>query len=234
MQTFGFKYRYRLSTRDPKHPEKYLGNPKIWDKVESWAVDIMKRNKIDYFDAPGEAAFYAPKMDLMATDALEREWQLSTVQIDFVMPERFKLKYTNKDGKTKTPIMLHRAIIGSPERFMMILLENFGGNFPTWLTPVQVKVLPITDKNVEYATEVLKKLRNAEIRAELDNRNESLQAKIRDSQLEKVSYMLIIGGKEEKTQTVSERDRSGKGFGQIKLAKFLENIKREIAEKVIN
>ncbi|HJX46179.1 MAG TPA: threonine--tRNA ligase [Patescibacteria group bacterium] len=234
LKTFGFKYRYRLSTRDPKHPEKYLGDPKIWEKVEKWAVKIMKRNKIEYFDAPGEAAFYAPKMDLMATDALGREWQLSTIQIDYVMPERFDLEYTDKDGTKKHPIMLHRAIIGSPERFIMVLLEHFAGNLPTWLTPVQVKVLPITDKQILYANEILNKLKDENIRSEIDERSETLSAKIRDAQLEKVSYMLIVGDKEVKAKIVSVRGRSGKDYGQLKLDKFIANIKKEIEEKTLN
>ncbi len=234
MATFGFKYKYRLSTRDPLHPEKYLGNPKTWDKVEKWAVKIMKRNNIDYIDGPGEAAFYAPKMDLIATDALGREWQLSTVQIDYVMPERFNLEYTDKNGSKKHPVMLHRAIIGSPERFIMILLEHFAGNFPTWLTPVQVKVLPITDKQLPYAKAICEELKNKRVRTELDERSETLGAKIRDAQREKVAYMLIVGEKEAASETVSLRGRSGKDYGALKLNNFIEDIKKEIDNKKIN
>jgi threonyl-tRNA synthetase len=234
METFNLKYRYRLSTRDPKHPEKYLGDPKTWDKVERWAVEIMKRNKIDYFDSPGDAVFYAPKMDLMATDALGREWQLSTVQIDYVLPERFKLEYTDKNGGKKHPIMIHRAIIGSPERFIMILLEHFAGNLPTWLTPVQVKILPITDKQIEYAEKVTDNLKNENIRAELDDRNETLQSKIRDAQLTKTSYMIIIGQKEEKEGKVAVRTRGGKDLGAQDLNKFIKQIRQEIDKKQIN
>jgi len=179
MKTYNLKYKYRLSTHDPKHPEKYIGDPKTWEKVEKWAEAITKRNKIEYFDGPGEAAFYAPKMDLIATDSLGREWQLSTVQIDFFLPERFKLVYTDSDGKEKRPVMIHRAIVGSPERFLMILIEHFAGNFPTWLTPVQVKVLPITDRNLDYAQAVVRSLKAVGIRTELDDRNETLPAKIR-------------------------------------------------------
>ncbi|KKR57782.1 MAG: Threonine-tRNA ligase [Candidatus Woesebacteria bacterium GW2011_GWC2_40_30] len=128
MKTFGLSYKYRLSTRDQEHPEKYIGDPKIWDKTEKWAEEIMKRNNIEYFDGPGEAAFYAPKMDLIAKDSLGREWQLSTVQIDYFLPERFNLTYIDSDGKEKRPVMIHRAIVGSPERFLMVLIEHFGGN----------------------------------------------------------------------------------------------------------
>ena len=193
----------------------------------------MKRNKTDYFDGPGEAAFYAPKMDLIATDALGREWQLSTVQIDYVMPQRVKLEYTDKDGTKKSPIMLHRAIIGSPERFIMILLEHFMGNLPTWLTPVQVKVLPITDKQIAYASSVTEKLKAEKIRVELDDRSETLGAKIRDAQNEKVNYMLIIGEKEVKSKTVTERARSGEQDGPFSIEVFIENIKKEIENKAI-
>jgi len=234
MKTFRLTYKYRLSTRDLEHPEKYIGDPKIWDKTEKWAEEIMKRNKIEYTDGPGEAVFYAPKMDLIAKDSLGREWQLSTLQIDYFLPERFNLTYIDTDGREKRPVMLHRAILGSSERFLMVLIEHFGGNFPTWLTPVQVKVLPITERHLAYGTEVLNKLRAAGIRAELDDRNERLQAKIRDAQLEKVAYMLIVGDNEMKDRTVSQRGRSGKDFGAFPLERFIKDIRKEIDEKVIN
>ncbi|PIP57127.1 threonine--tRNA ligase, partial [Candidatus Woesebacteria bacterium CG22_combo_CG10-13_8_21_14_all_45_10] len=234
MKTYNLKYKYRLSTHDPKHPEKYIGDPKTWEKVEKWAEAITKRNKIEYFDGPGEAAFYAPKMDLIATDSLGREWQLSTVQIDFFLPERFKLVYTDSDGKEKRPVMIHRAIVGSPERFLMILIEHFAGNFPTWLTPVQVKVLPITDRNLDYAQAVVRSLKAVGIRTELDDRNETLPAKIRDAQLEKVAYMLIVGDKEAKAGTVSVRKRSGQDLGARKINEFISIIKKEIEERKIN
>lgn len=233
MSTFGFKYKYRLSTRDPKHPEKYLGDPAIWDKVEKWAVKIMKRNQIEYFDGPGEAAFYAPKMDLIATDALGREWQLSTVQIDYVMPERFNLSYIDNKGKEVRPIMLHRAIIGSPERFMMILLEHFSGNLPTWLNPIQVKILPISEKHLEYSNNVLIKLKDNNIRAELDDRSETLGSKIRNAQAEKVSYMIILGDKEIESNTISIRSRSGKETKSVLLDDFIKQINKDISEKAI-
>lgn len=231
MATFGLKYRYRLSTRDKEHQEKYIGDPKTWEKAEKWAEKIMKRNKIDYYDGPGEAAFYAPKMDLMATDALNREWQLSTIQIDYFMPERFNLTYIDKDGKEKYPVMIHRAIIGSTERFMMVLLEHFAGALPLWLAPIQTIILPISKKQNKYATEIFEKLKENPIRAEIDLQNAPIGKKIRDAQLMKIPYMLVIGEKEEKTKTVAERGRSGKDYGQIKLEKFIENIKKEIEEK---
>jgi len=232
LKTFNLTYRYRLSTRDPEHQEKYIGDPKVWDKTEKWAVEIMKRNKIEYFDGPGEAAFYAPKMDLIAKDSLGREWQLSTLQIDYFMPERFDLTYIDSDGKEKRPVMLHRAILGSSERFMMVLIEHFAGNFPTWLNPVQVKVLPITEKHLEYAKSVVEKLKKAGIRVELDDRNERLQAKIRDAQMEKVSYMFIIGDREAEAKAVAVRKRDGKDLGSQNLEEFIKMLKKEIEEKI--
>jgi threonyl-tRNA synthetase len=234
MATFGLKYKYRLSTRDPEHPEKYLGDPKTWDRVEKWAVDIMKRNHIEYFDGPGEAAFYAPKMDLIATDALGREWQLSTVQIDFVMPERFGLEYTAADGTKKRPVMLHRAIIGSPERFMMIMIEHFAGAFPVWLSPVQAKIIPITDAQHDYAFKVLTQLKEQGIRVEIDDRPEKMQGKIRDAQMQKIPFMLVIGGREAESGSVAVRQRNGQDLGAIKTEEFLSQIKDLINTKSLN
>ena len=233
MKVYGFKYRYRLSTRDPKHPEKYLGDPKTWDKVEKWAVEIMERNEIEYYDGPGEAAFYAPKMDLMATDSLGREWQLSTLQIDFFLPERFNLTYIDNYGKEKRPVMLHRAILGSAERFLMILIEHFAGNFPTWLSPVQVQILPITEKVNNYSEKVYEKLLKENIRVELNTDGEPLGAKIRKAQIEKVPYMVIVGEKEEKDNKISVRGRSG-DLGVMDLDKFIKDLGQEINEKKIN
>ncbi len=231
MDTFGLKYKYRLSTRDPQHPEKYLGDPATWDKVEKWAVTIMKRNHIEYFDGPGEAAFYAPKMDLIATDALKREWQLSTIQIDYVFPERFGLEYTASDGTKQRPVMLHRAIVGSPERFLMIMLEHFAGAFPVWLSPVQAKIIPITDNQHEYAKRVGEMLSQNNIRFEIDDRSEKMQAKIRDAQLEKIPYMLIIGAREADSNTVAVRQRDEQDLGAMSINDFIAKIKEQITTK---
>lgn len=231
MKTFGFKYRYRLSTRDKAHPEKYLGNPETWDRVEKWAEEIMKRNEIEYYDGPGEAAFYAPKMDLMATDALGREWQLSTVQIDFVMPERFNLSYIDSDGKEKHPVMLHRAIIGSPERFMMILIEHYAGAFPVWLSPVQTVVIPISEKYTGYAVIVLQDLYLNGIRAEISEANETLGKRIREAEMKKTPYILIVGEKEESEKTVNVRKRHQKETYTIPISQFIDEITKEIQER---
>jgi len=234
MHTFDFKYRYRLSTRDPNNLDKYLGEPETWDKVEKWAEAIMTRNKIEYYEGPGEAAFYAPKMDLMATDALGREWQLSTVQIDYVMPERFNLSYTDADGKDKHPIMIHRAIIGSPERFIMILLEHFAGALPLWLSPLQVKILPITEANIPYSKDIYNSLSKQGIRVEIDDRSETLQAKIRDAQLEKVPYMLILGKNEEESKTITVRKRDGENLKDLNLEDFTACLKEKIENKALS
>lgn len=234
MKTFGFKYKYRLSTRDPKDHSKYLGDPKVWDKVETWAVEIMKRNEIDYFDGPGEAAFYAPKMDLIATDALGREWQLSTIQIDYVMPERFDLTYIDTDGSQKRPVMLHRAIIGSPERFIMIILEHFGGALPMWLSPLQVQIITISDKSSAYAEKVKENLLNAGIRADIDNKPETMQSKIRNAQMQKVPYMFILGDRESANGLISVRLRSGENIQGIKLEEAVEKISQKYLTKALD
>ncbi len=226
MAIFGFKYRYRLSTRDPKTPEKYYGDPKIWDKVEKWAEKIMKDNNIEYYDAPGEASFYAPKMDLMATDALGREWQLSTVQIDYVQPTRFGLTYIDDQGKEKTPVMIHRAILGSAERFMMVLIEHYAGNFPLWLTPVQAKIIPIADRHHEKAYELQQKLIEKGIRVEVNDRAESMQKKIREAQKEKVFFMLVMGDQEIEKGEVNVRTRDGKNKNQTIDAFISEAVQR--------
>lgn len=231
METFGFKYKYRLSTRDTEHPEKYLGDPAVWDKVEKWAEEIMVRNGIEYFQGPGEAAFYAPKMDLIATDALGREWQLSTLQIDYVMPERFDLTYTGQDGEAKRPIMLHRAILGSAERAMMILIEHYAGAFPVWLSPVQVAILPVSEKVKEYSEKITHELKEKGIRIELVEEADSLGKKIRNAEASKVPYMLIAGEKEAESGQVSVRQRGQKDLGSMTLADFAEKIIKEDKEK---
>lgn len=231
-KTFGFSdYKVRLGVRSKK--EKYLGNDALWKSAEEKAIEALKKAGADYFVSEGDAAFYGPKADFMIKDALDREWQCGTVQVDFMLPDRFGLKYVDSDGVEKTPVMVHRAPLGSIERFLAILIENYGGNFPTWLTPVQVKILPITDKQLDYARTVEAHLRENGIRAELDDRNERLQAKIRDAQMEKVSYMLIIGGKEEEAKTVAIRKRSGDDLGVKSVEEFVDLIKKDIEEKTI-
>jgi threonyl-tRNA synthetase len=231
LAVYGFSYRYRLSIRDPEHPEKYLGDEKTWQKAEQLCEKIMKERKIDYFMGVGEATFYGPKLDLIARDSLGRDWQLSTLQIDFFMPERFNLTYTDNKGRSVRTVMLHRAILGSPERFMAILIEHYAGAFPVWLSPIQTIVIPITDKQNKYGQEVLEKLKQAGIRAELDERGETTSAKIRDAEMQKIPYILVVGDKEIKAKAINVRRRGEKILGSMKLDKFLKLIQEDIAKK---
>ncbi len=231
--TFGFDdYRVRLGVRSKK--EKYLGSDSLWEKAQEKAIQALEKSGSRYFISEGDAAFYGPKADFLIKDALGREWQCGTVQIDFMLPERFGLRFIDQDGKEKTPVMIHRAPLGSLERFLAILIENYAGNFPVWLAPVQVKILPITERNLGYSNKVAAKLKELEIRVEVDDRNETLGAKIRDAQKEKVVYMLIVGDKEEKSGKVAKRDRNGKDYGQVDLEEFIKAISGEIRKKIIN
>ena len=234
LNVYGFKeYWIRLSLRDPKQMEKYLGDNDTWEKAERKLRNIVENKKVNFIEALGEAAIYGPKLDFMVKDSLNREWQISTIQLDMIMAGRFKLNYIDEDGKQKTPLMIHRAIIGS-ERFLAILIEHFAGAFPVWLSPVQVKVLPITDRNVKYSNEVIKRLSDQGVRVELDDRSETLQAKIRDAQVEKVPYMLVVGDREEKENKVAVRLRTGKDLGQMSLDNFLNRLKEKINNKSLD
>lgn len=230
----GDDYSYRLSKGDRKDNKKYYKDDKAWDLAENVLRNALKKRKAPFYEADDEAAFYGPKIDIQIKNVLGKEETAFTVQYDFVMPKRFELKYIDSNGEQKEPVVIHRSSIGALERVMAFLIEHYAGNFPTWLTPVQVKVLPITEKHLNYAQAVVEKLKKANIRTELDDRNETLQAKIRDGQLEKVSYMLIVGDKEVKDKTVTERARSGKSFEPFPIETFIKNIRKEIDEKVIN
>jgi threonyl-tRNA synthetase len=227
----GEDYRFRLSLGDRKDNKKYYKDDKAWEEAEEILRKVLVDTKAPYYEAENEAAFYGPKIDVQVKKINGKEETAFTVQYDFVMPKRFDLKYIDRTGAERQPIVIHRAAIGCIERTMAFLIEKYKGNFPTWLTPVQVKVLPITDKQLEYAKEVTKKLKNEHLRAELDERKETLGAKIRDGQNEKVSYMLILGEKESTSETVSVRGRSGKDHGTQKLEEFIPFIKKEIEEK---
>lgn len=222
-----------LSLRNPKDKNKYAGSDDGWNFTEGVLRKVAKESKLKYKEEVGEAAFYGPKLDFKIEDSLGRLWQCSTLQFDFNLPERFGIEFTNDNGDKETPYMLHRALFGSYERFIGLLIEHYGGNFPTWLAPVQVKVLPIAERHFEYANRVLTELKNAGIRAELDDRNETLGNKIRNAQSEKVNYMLIIGDKEVENGTVTERARTGEQDGPFSVETFIKNIKEEIDEKII-
>ena len=230
----GEDYRYRLSLGDRGDNKKYYKDDKAWDFAEDILRKVLTETKAPFFEAQEEAAFYGPKIDVQVKRVSGKEETAFTVQYDFVMPKRFKLKFINEKGKEEEPVVIHRSSIGAFERTMALLIEKYKGNFPTWLTPVQVKVLPITDRNLGYAKDVGLELEKENIRVELDDRNETLPAKIRGAQLEKVAYMLIVGDRETETSSVSVRKRSGKDLGAKRLNEFIENIKKEIDQKTTN
>jgi threonyl-tRNA synthetase len=232
--TFGMMEDYwvRLSIRGPKG--KYMGSDEIWEKAETALKTISEKNQLPYKIGIDEAAFYGPKLDFMFKDALKREWQLSTIQCDFNLPERFDLSFVNEKGEKERPVVIHRAISGSLERFMGILIEQFAGAFPVWISPVQVKIIPITDGQIEYAQKIEQTLRENHIRVELDDKSETMQNKIRNAAAEKIPYMVIIGGREAENNTISIRQRDGQDLGVMNLEKFLENIKDQISKKSLN
>ncbi|MCL5432522.1 MAG: threonine--tRNA ligase [Patescibacteria group bacterium] len=234
LKDFGLEYWIRLSCWDPKNQEKYLGDKNTWEKMQKLMEEILTKSKIDYKKVDGEAAFYGPKMDLMIKDSLGKEWQLSTIQVDFNLPERFDISYIDHDGKSQRPVMLHRATFGSYERFLAMIIEHFQGAFPLWLSPVQATVIPVSDKFVEAARKVFDALKNEEIRVELNDKNDTLSAKIRDCALQKIPYMCIIGGKEAENErlVVSVRTREGKDLGQLEVPNFLKDLKEQIDKKI--
>ncbi len=235
LRTFGFgKYEVELSARDPAHPEHYAGTVEDWQRAEGALVATLERMKIPVKRMEGEAVFYGPKIDIKLIDAIGRPWQLTTVQFDFNLPPRFGLEYVGEDGSRHQPLMVHRALWGSVERFFGILIEHYAGAFPAWLAPVQVEVLPVSEKFLNYAKKVSDALAAAGFRAHLDDRNEKLQAKIRDAQLQKVPYMLVVGGKEAEAGTVSVRHRSQGDLGPLPLEEFLAALRWEVDARAAN
>jgi threonyl-tRNA synthetase len=224
-------YHIVVGLPDEKKRDKYHGDKKLWDKAEKMMRSAIKKSDIRSVDDIGGAAFYGPKIDFNIVSSVGREFGISTNQLDLYMPTRFNLTYTDKSGKEKLAAVIHRAPLGSHERFVGFLIEHFAGAFPVWLHPVQAKVLPITEKNMKYGQEVTNKLCDEGVRVKLDERNETLQAKIRDAQLEKVPYMLVVGDREEKSKSVAVRLRSGKDLGQVELNKFIKYIKENIDSK---
>ncbi len=220
-----------LSVRDPKTPEKYIGEELDWKRAEKMIQEISKELNLKGKVMVGEAALYGPKIDYMSKDALGNDQQLGTVQIDFAMPKRFGLTYTDKNGKEKTPVMLHRAILGSYERFIAFLLEHFNGALPVWLSPVQAVVIPITDKHNQYAQKIYETLIKAGIRVELNDRSDTTSAKVRNAEIERIPYMLIVGDKEIMAKKVNVRTRGEKVLGSMSLAFFLKRIVEDIDKK---
>src|SRR3989338_5483903 len=230
-ETLDLKLELHLSLRDPNCPEKYLGNKEHWNKAERILREVAKENKTPYIEALGDAAFYAPKLDFMATDSLGREWQVATIQIDVHMPESFDLSCANEKSEKERIVMLHAAIMGSIERFLSVIIEHFAGAFPVWLSPVQATVLPITEKQNKWAESVQEKLKEAGIRTEVNLDSETLGKKIRQAELQKVPYVLVVGEKEVKAKAVAVRQRGKGDVGQIKIEEFIEKITKEIESK---
>lgn len=224
---FGFKYHVELSTR----PEDSMGSDEDWELATEGLRSALEELGLPYVVNEGDGAFYGPKIDFHLEDCIGRTWQCGTIQLDFQLPQRFELEYTGADGEKHRPIMIHRVVFGSIERFIGILIEHFAGAFPTWLAPVQVKVLPISDKYAEYASKVYEALNAAGIRAEMDTRSEKIGYKIREAQTHKIPYMLVVGQKEEEENTVSVRSRFAGDEGASSLDGFIEKLQKEIASK---
>jgi threonyl-tRNA synthetase len=234
MKTFGFdKYVVELSDWDAKYPENYAGSPDDWGRATSALQNTLTKLGVPFKRIEGEAAFYGPKIDVKLIDAIGRPWQLSTVQFDFNLPGRFGLEYVGEDGNRHQPLMVHRALWGSVERFFGILIEHYAGAFPAWLAPVQAEVLPLSEKFSVYANNVAAELRAAGFRAHVDDRNEKLQAKIRDAQLQKIPYMLIVGGKEAEAGTVSVRHQSKGDLGPRPVAEFIADLRQQVDSRAI-
>jgi threonyl-tRNA synthetase len=231
IETFGFKnYNIYLSTR----PEKYLGTIENWElATNALKVAIEKRN-LPYKIDPGEGVFYGPKIDVKLVDAIGREWQGPTIQVDFNLPERFDITYVGEDGMEHRPIMIHRVVLGSMERFFGTLIEHYAGAFPTWLAPLQIKVLPIADKHLEYAKKIYEELFKSSLRVEVDYRNEKVNAKIRDAEMEKIPYILVVGDREIENGSVSVRKRKHGNLGSMRLEEFIERVRKEVLEKIID
>ncbi len=225
---FGFEFDFRLATR----PELFAGTEDNWTKAEKDLEEALKKKNLKYSLKEGDGAFYGPKIDVHIKDSLGREWQLATVQLDFHMPEAFDLKFVQKDGKFGRPVMIHRAILGSFERYIGILTEHYQGNFPLWLSPVQVALLPITEEQMEFARNLSEKLADLGVRVYLDDSSDPLREKIKNATLQKIPFLGIIGGKEVENDSVSLRLRDGKDLGVLKISDFLTKVKDEIDKKV--
>ena len=226
---FGFEnYSFRLSLRDKNNKEKYFDDDEMWENAESQLREILTETGLDFYEAEGEAAFYGPKLDVQIKTALGHDVTVSTCQLDFLLPQRFELEYIGEDGEKHRPVVIHRAILGTFDRFLAFLVEETKGAFPTWLAPVQVKVLPITDNQKDYAKSVVERLKKEGVRVELDDRQEKIGYKIREAQLQKTPYMLIIGEKEVENSAVGVRTRKEGDVGQMALENFVAKIKEEI------
>ncbi|MFR7835734.1 MAG: threonine--tRNA ligase [Ezakiella sp.] len=225
--TFGFKYTLELSTR----PDDYMGDLETWEMAEGALKAALEKKNMPYKINPGDGAFYGPKIDFHLQDAIGRDWQCGTIQLDMQMPVNFDLTYIDANNERKRPVMLHRAMFGSIERFLGILIEHFAGKFPLWMAPVQIEVIPVSEKTNEYAEKVYEELKNRGFRVEIDTRNSQMGAKIRDAQMRKINYMLILGEKERDNGSISVRTRNNENINDIKLDKFMDDLSEEIKEK---
>ena len=229
---FGFKeYWYRLSLRNPKDKINFVDNDAMWDTAEEYLRQALAEVGVPYKEAPGEAAYYGPKIDVQLNDVLGHSETLSTVQLDFYLPERFELEYVDKDGQYKRPVMIHRGVISTMERMTAFLIEHHAGNFPLWLAPVQLKIVTVTEQQLDYARKVFTELKDAGWRVELDERNEKLGYKIREAQLAKIPYAIVIGDSEVQAQTVAPRRRGGENLAPMPLNEFIERLRSEVAQE---
>ena len=229
---FGFKdCWYRLSLRNPNDKANFVANDAMWDTAEAHLRQALGEVGVSYKEAPGEAAYYGPKIDVQLNDVLGHSETLSTVQLDFYLPERFELEYVDKDGQYKRPVMIHRGVISTMERMMAFLIEHYAGNFPLWLAPVQVRILTVTDDHMEYAKKVFEQLRDKGWRVELDGRNEKLGYKIREAQLAKIPYAIVIGDKEVAAETLAPRRRGGENLAPVALDDFIQRLEAEVAQE---
>jgi threonyl-tRNA synthetase len=234
LKTFGFdRYEVELSVWDPENRAKYSGDPEQWEMAERGLVSALEKRSIPFKRMPGEAAFYGPKIDIKLVDALGRPWQLTTVQFDFSLPARFGLEYVAADGHPHQPVMVHRALVGSMERFFGVLIEHYAGAFPLWLSPVQAVVLPISEKHAGYARKITEQLRSAHVRVQLDERNEKLNSRIRDAQLQKIPLMLVVGDREIEAQGVAVRKRDTGDAGFKILGEFIPWVRELIDTRAL-
>src|SRR5262249_20123266 len=223
----GFRdYSYRLSLGDPGDTVKFVDNEAMWQQSEAALRQALDQLGVPYYEGVGDAAFYGPKLDVQVANVLGKDETISTVQLDFWLPERFKLEYIGEDGQPHRPVMIHRGVLSTMERFMAFLIENYAGSFPLWLAPVQAEVIPIADRHIEYADQVAEALRMAGLRVEVDGRPERMNAKVRDAQLQKIPYMLVVGDKEAEGNTVSLRLRTNENVGVVPLREFLDVAQR--------
>ncbi|MBI2415131.1 MAG: threonine--tRNA ligase [Candidatus Kerfeldbacteria bacterium] len=228
---YGMEYYVRLSIWDPAHKEKFLGDETVWDKAQTLLQGLLDDRKLNYVIGEGEAAFYGPKMDFIAKDSLGREWQISTIQIDFNMPQRFGLEYITADGSSQTPVMIHSALVGSPERFLAILIEHYGGNFPTWLAPVHVSLLAVSEKHNQYCLQLAEQFKVAGLRVTVNTDNETVGNKIRKATKDKTPYLVVIGDKEIESQQLALRKRGSKDTTTITLADFIGYVQTKIQQR---